>query len=222
MISPLVPVGGWLAFPPLLAKEPLKEAGSAYTGGPQTSEHWWVLGSQTPPKQFFVPQSTDTPHADPLPHCQSTLHTGTWQQKFMKQPYPLGQGQSCGQLVQFSPCTQTPSPHLAWQVPFWQGNPVVQVPQLWPQLPVPHVAPLQLGTQQVPAVWSQMPPHRQSPGHVAQFSPPEQTPSPQLTLATHWPVALQLWPVGHIPQLPLQPSGPHCLPLHALVQHALL
>ena len=64
-----------LALPPLL-KEPLKEAGCTYTGGLQTSEHWCVLRSQTPLTQVFG-QSTAIPHAVPLPHAQSTPHTGT-------------------------------------------------------------------------------------------------------------------------------------------------
>jgi hypothetical protein len=36
----------------------------------------------------------------------------------------------------------------------------------------------------------------------------------------HWPLALQLSPVVQVPQLPLQPSEPHCFPLHWGVQPA--
>jgi hypothetical protein len=35
---------------------------------------------------------------------------------------------------------------------------------------------------------------------------------------THTPAALQPWPAGQVPQLPMQPSGPHCLPVQAFVQ----
>jgi hypothetical protein len=65
--------------------------------------------------------------------------------------------------------THTPSPHFGWQVPFWHGKPVVQVPQDRPQLSLPQVAPLQLGMQQLPC-WQIPPPHPQSCGHVVQFS----------------------------------------------------
>jgi hypothetical protein len=30
---------------------------------------------------------------------------------------------------------------------------------------------------------------------------------------------LQVWPLAQLPQLPPQPSEPHCLPVHAEVQH---
>jgi hypothetical protein len=31
---------------------------------------------------------------------------------------------------------------------------------------------------------------------------------------THWPLALHVVPLTQLPHVPLQPSGPHCLPLH--------
>ena len=37
---------------------------------------------------------------------------------------------------------------------------------------------------------------------------------------THWPVELQVSPDGQVPQLPPQPSLPHCLPVQFGVQFA--
>ncbi len=35
-----------------------------------------------------------------------------------------------------------------------------------------------------------------------------------LVCHTHWPLALQVWVLAQAPQLPPQPSVPHCLPPH--------
>jgi len=47
-------------------------------------------------------------------------------------------------------------------------------------------------------------------------------PSPQLACVMHIPLASQTWFMPHEPQVPPQASLPHCLPVHCLVQHALL
>ena len=77
--------------------------------------------------------------------------------------------------MQFSPCTQTPSPHLAWRLPFVPGNPVVQVRGSWPQFQY-RIACGSWARSKRPTFGHKCRRHRQSPGHVAQFSPPEQTP----------------------------------------------
>lgn len=58
----------------------------------------------------------------------------------------------------------------------------------------------------------------QSSGHVVQFSVAcEHVLSPQ---PTHWPDELHASDNAQLPQLPPQPSEPHCLPPHCFVQHA--
>jgi hypothetical protein len=54
---------------------------------------------------------------------------------------------------------------------------------------------------------------------VSSQQPLGQVCGPQGPVAWHWPLwAVQVWPVGQVPQLPPQPSGPHCLPWHCGVQ----
>ncbi len=62
------------------------------------------------------------------------------------------------------------------------------------------------------------PPAGQSLGQVALVSPLSQTPLPHLLTAWQSPVAEQAVPAPQVPQLPLHPSLPHCLPLQAGTQ----
>jgi hypothetical protein len=76
--------------------------------------------------------------------------------------------------------------------------------------------PLQFGVQQAPPTHTPPTPHLQSAGQFVQFSPSLHTLSPH---CTHWNVASQVLPMGHVPQTEPQPSAPHSFPLHSGVQH---
>ena len=111
--------------------------------------------------------------------------------------------------------------------PGWQ-----QAPPHWVQLELdPQYEPLRQAprpsrsrTQQPPGHWAselqlaaQRPPLRQI-WPAPQLQPvPAATPPP--FGAAHWPPA-QYCPVAQLPQLPPQPSLPHCLPPHEGVQGA--
>jgi hypothetical protein len=122
-----------------------------------------------------VPQSRDIPQVVPEPHCQSTPHFAGTQQKPMKQLF-APQPQSFGQVVQFSPAAQMPSPQTGLQVPPWQVVPDPHAgPHVPPQLSEPQVELVHAGEQHegvVPEVWQTCPfVHAQSWGHDWQFSP---------------------------------------------------
>lgn len=77
-------------------------------GVPQDEMHVWLVSQVDPTAQSG--QVTALPHTVPLPHCQSTPHTGTLQQVPL-QTWPDVHPQSLGQLSQVSLPTHWPSPH---------------------------------------------------------------------------------------------------------------
>jgi len=80
----------------------------------------------------------------------------------------------------------------------------------------------QLGTQHVlPTVHTAGLAQAQSRAQSLQFSPVLHCPSPQTTCCRHWP-STQMEPVPEqAPQVPPQPSSPHCFPPQLGTQHAL-
>jgi len=130
------------------------------------------IGTQSPPLQV-----RPDPHSPQLPPHPSGPHSlpvqlGVQHVPLLEHTAPELQGQSWGQLLQFSPEVQTPLPHTAAQTPPWQVNPTPQMPQLPWQPSSPHALLVQFGMQQVPLARQVAPDaHVQSEGQFAQVSP---------------------------------------------------
>lgn len=94
------------------------------------------------------------------------------------------------------------------------------MPQLPPQPLGPHCLPLHCGAQHVPEPVQVWPPGQgQSAAQFWQFSPAWQALLPHTLSSTQAP-ALHELPDPQVPQLPPQPSDPHCFPAQSGVQHA--
>jgi hypothetical protein len=97
----------------------------------------------------------------------------------------------------------------------------VQVAQVPPQPSSPHCLPVQFGAQHV--LLMQLPPwHAQSAGHEVQSSciAGSQTWSPHEACSRHVPETHRKPVLQPAPQVPPQPSSPHCLPVQFGMQHA--
>jgi len=162
-----------------------------------------------------MPWQPSSPHCLPL-HCR-------WQHAPALHTWPVVHAQSAGQLPQFSPAWQIPSPHPTHLPSAPQLSPPVQpVPHCPPQPSGPHCLFPHCGVQHVaPTVHTAGLVHPQSRAQLLQFSPLLHCPSPQTTCCRHWPFTSQMAPVPeHAPQVPPQPSGPHCFPPQLGTQHA--
>jgi hypothetical protein len=80
---------------------------------------------------------------------------------------------------------------------------------------VPHCFPVHWGVQELvrhwPLNWSQVSPDGQIPQDPWHLSSPHSRAKHTGVqgLSTHCRAPVQIWPVGHVPQLPVQPSVPH-------------
>jgi len=81
-----------------------------------------------------------------------------------------------------------------------------------PQASSPHCLPVHWGVQQAPAAVHFCPAaHMQSVGQLLQFSPGSHLMLPQKASDLHCSMR-QEDPIAQVPQVPPQPSVPHCLP----------
>ncbi len=124
------------------------------------------------------------------------------------------QNSSGKQVTQASPFVPQKEAFLpGWQTLLVSQQPKGQVCAL--QIGVPWQAPLMLHVWPGRHTLQSMPSAPQAPTAVPGWQVPvgSQQPvqfwGPQLGMVRHWPLALQVWPVGQVPQLPPQPSGPH-------------
>jgi hypothetical protein len=180
---------------------------------PQFSGSDW-RSAQTPPQQVWP--AGQAPHwsVPPQPSLIAP-HWPDWQVVCRVQQSPDAQiwpgAQVLSQLPQFSGsvCRSVhSSPQQDRTGPQQTPTPAQQDPG------AQHVAP-----QQMVPVGQHTSPQQVRP--LGQHTAPQQT-SPALHPAPlcpqgaplHWPLLLQVWPVGQVPQEPPQPSGPHCLPWH--------
>jgi hypothetical protein len=102
-----------------------------------------------------------------------------------------------------------PQPHT--QVWFdEQIMPAPQAPHVPPHPSLPHILPLQLGTQTQTPVGLHVSPDVQEPHVPPHPSGPHVLP-PQVGAQAHWPEELHAWPGGQEPQAAPHPSLPHAL-----------